>query len=244
MRQAIFLDWFGVIADGRVMSERWRRVEARFLKDRYGGSLSHWMEVHDRAFRWYSRHWSQYGPNSRTMFRPVWKRCEIEWMKKTLTWGGVQPPTSENELFRLDRELTFEVTRRIDPLYSFARKTLRALVDAGNQLFLVSGMDSTYVRGAMEATGLETFFDKMFSPDQLNAFKGSLSYWKKILKLSGIRPSKAVVVDDKARFLRVPAGLGVQPVLVGTDNSALHYLLHIASLGELPRALARPPAKS
>ncbi len=244
MGLSVFLDWFGVVADSDVMTSRWRRVEARLLQQRYGGSLSRWTRVHDRAFRWYVNYWSRHGPNTRKSFRQLWKYSETEWMYRTLKWGGTQPPRSKAKLFHLDRTLTYGITRRIDPTYPFARRTLKTLSQAGNRLFLVSGADSTYVQGALEATRLGRFFDETFSPDQLNAFKGSPSYWRKVLKLSRSGPETSLVVDDRRKFLRIPAQFGITPVLVSPRNPRNHKFLHIESIRELPRVLGLAFAKS
>ena len=79
---------------------------------------------------------------------------------------------------------------------------------------MVSGADSVYVKGALEATKLGEFFEDTFSPDSLNAFKGSLQYWKRILRRSKSHPEYSVVVDDRPKFLVTPAGLGLSTILV------------------------------
>ncbi len=244
MKTSVFLDWFGVIADNDAMTRRWRRVEAQVLHQKYGGSLSRWISAHDRAFQWYLNCWSRHGPRSRSNYRVLWKHCEVEWMKRTLKWAGVQPSNSERELFKLDRELTYEITRRIDPTYPFARQTLETLRKAGCQLFLVSGADSTYVQGALEATKLKSFFKDTYSPDTLNAFKGSLLYWKKILRLSESDPKSSVVVDDRLKFLGVPSKLGLQTILVSRNPTSNQRFPEVASIRQLLSAGLLPNLKN
>ncbi|HEY5620682.1 MAG TPA: HAD family hydrolase [Candidatus Bathyarchaeia archaeon] len=244
MKSSLFLDWFGVIADNDVMTRRWRRVEAQLLRQKYGGSLSRWISVHDRAFQWYLNYWSKHGPRSRRNYQALWKLCEVERMRRTLEWAGVEPPNSERELFKLDRELTYEITRRIDPTYPFARQTLETLRQSGWRLFLVSGADSTYVKGALEATKLKSFFKDTYSPDTLDAFKGSLPYWKKILRLSKSDPESSVVVDDRPKFLRVPAKLGFQTILVGRDPTSSQQFTEVTSIRQLLSASLLPNLKN
>jgi len=230
---SVFLDWFGVLADNRQMTKRWRMVEARLLQNMYGGRLSTWVAVHDRAFRWYLNYWTRHGPDSKASYREIWKRGEVEWMRRTLTWGGIDVPTSEIELFRLDRKLTHEITRQISVAYPYARKVLGTLRRRGFGLFLVSGADSVYIKGALEAARLNEYFERVFSPDKLDAFKGSLSYWRKILKLSRSNPKSSVVVDDRAKFLRVPAKLGLRTILVGPDGPSSQRFVGIGNVKEL-----------
>lgn len=165
-------------------------------------------------------------------------------MKRTLTWAGARPPRSERQLFKLDRELTYEVTRRIDVAYPYTRKVLRNLERRGFSLFLTSGADSTYIKGALEATRLGKFFERGFSPDTLDAFKGSLRYWKRILKLSRSNPESSVVVDDWARFLRVPAKLGVKAILVGSDGTSNRRFIKVRDVRGLLPADVLPSLKN
>jgi FMN phosphatase YigB (HAD superfamily) len=208
-------------------------VEASLLQTMYGGRLSTWMAVHDRAFRWYLNYWTRHGPDSKASYREIWQRGEIEWMRRTLTWGGIDAPTSEIELFRLDRNLTYEITQRINVAYPYARKVLGSLRRRRFRLFLVSGADSTYIKGALEATRFNGYFERVFSPDKLDAFKGSLSYWKKILKLSRSKPESSAVVDDRAKFLRVPAKLGLRIILVDPDGPSNRRIISVRSVKEV-----------
>jgi len=230
---SVFLDWFGVLADNRQMTKRWRMVEARLLQNKYGGRLSTWVAVHDRAFRWYLNYWARHGPDSKASYREIWKRGEVEWMRRTLTWGGIDRPTSEKETFGLDRKLTYEITRRINVAYPYARKVLESLRRGGFRLFLVSGADSVYINGALKAARLNQYFERVFSPDKLDAFKGSLSYWRKILKLSRSKPESSAVVDDRVRFLRVPAKLGLKTILVEPDGPSNRQFVRIGNVKEL-----------
>lgn len=243
MTVSVFLDWFGVLANNREMTKRWRIVEARLLQNMYGGSRSTWTAVHDRAFRWYVNYWARHGPDSKASYREIWKKGEVDWMRRTLTWGGIDPPNSEKELFRLDRKLTYEITRRISVAYPFARKFLASLRRRKFRPFLVSGADSTYVKGALEATRLSEYFERAFSPDQLDAFKGSLPYWKRILKLSRSDPESSVVVDDRARFLRVPARLGLTTILVDPDNQSTKSFVTVRNVSEMVWTVVLPSLK-
>lgn len=238
------MDWFGVLADSKLMARRWRNVEARLLRNLYGGKLSTWVSVHDRAFRWYLNYWSRHGTNNRTSYRKLWRQCEIEWVKRTLTWAGIEPPASKEELFKLDRELTYEVTRRIDVAYPCARQVLRDLRRRGFRLFLVSGADSTYIKGTLEATNFGRYFERAFSPDALDVFKGSLRYWRKILRVSESDPESSVVIDDRARFLRVPARLGLRAILVGPDESPNQRFVRVRTVKELFSTDVLPNLKS
>ena len=238
MKPSVFLDWFGVIADNQLMTRRWRQVEARLLQQRYGGSLSKWVLVHDRAFRWDLNYWSRHGQKRRASYRSLWRHCEIGWMRRTLTWAGLEPPRSESALFNLDRELTYEVTRRIDASYPHARRTLATLRRAGFRLFLVSGADDTYVEGALEATGLKGFFEETYSPSELNAFKGTRAYWEKVLRMSKSRPEFSTVVDDRTKFLRTPARLGLKAILVSRKPIVKSQFTVLRSIEKLPAVLS------
>ena len=243
MTVSVFLDWFGVLANNGEMTRRWRIVEARLLHNLYGGRLSTWVAVHDRAFRWYLNYWARHGPDSKASYREIWKQGEVEWMRRTLTWGRVDPPTSEKELFGLNRKLTYEITRRINVAYPFSRKFLASLRRRKFRPFLVSGADSTYVKGALGATRFNKYFERAFSPDQLDAFKGSLLYWKRILKLSLSDPESSVVVDDRARFLCVPAKLGLTTILVGPDNPSTQRFVTVRNVSEVDWTVVLPSLK-
>ncbi len=237
MKTSVFLDWFGVLADNELMTRRWRQVEARILQRRYGGSISKWVQVHDRAFRWYLNYWSKHGQKSRVSYRGLWRRCEVEWVRRTLEWAGIEPPRSERVLFKLDRQLTYEVARRIDASYSNARGTLAILRRAGFRLFLVSGADTAYVNGALEATGLKELFEETYSPDELNAFKGTRVYWKKVLRMSKSKPEHSTVVDDRPKFLRTPAKLGLNAILISRKPIGKTHFTVLPDISRLPASL-------
>lgn len=221
------------------MTTHWRRIEARILRGEFGGKLETWSRVQDRAFRWYLRFWSRYRPGTRADYRHVWRRSEIEWLKRTLQWAGVKTPTSERTLFRLDRKLTYQVTRKIDAVYPDSRRVLRKLRRMGFRLYLVSGMDSTYAKGALEASGLGSMFDQTYPPDKVNSFKGSFEYWKRVLRSSRAIPETSFVVDDRPRFLQVPARLGLNLILVGQGPILRHHHADQLRKSKLPSRTER-----
>ncbi len=242
-KPSIFLDWFGVIADNELMTRRWRITEAKLLQERYGGTLKNWVSIHDRTFRWYANYWSKHGPRSRANYRDIWRRGEVGWIKRTLELGGVDS-MANRELFKLSRALVYEIARRIDSTYPFSSRVLRTLQESGYRLFLVSGADSDYIRGALEATKLGEYFWETYSPDTLNVFKGSPAYWKKILRRSRSDPGLSIVVDDRPKFLRVPSSLGLKTILVDPDSAPDNRLLRVRSIRELVRSDLLPSLKT
>ncbi len=244
MQHSIFLDWFGVLADSDVMARGWGRIEAKMLKEKFGGSLSRWRKANDDSLRWIIRFWSGYGPESRSDYRRVLRRSIVEGMRRTFLAGGVTPPASENLLYQLDRELTNEIARRVNALYPEVRAVLRTLKQTRSRLFLTSGADSNYVNALLDGSGLKTFFDGVFSPEKMCAFKGSFRYWKSVLRASQAIPEFSFVVDDNPKFLAIPTRLGLAPVLVARQSRRSSKHTTIRTLRGLPELVERTILRS
>jgi FMN phosphatase YigB (HAD superfamily) len=217
------------------MVRSWRRAEARLLQEKYGGDFRRWLEVHDRALEWYTDYWAKYGRRSRTNYHDVWVRSEVEWAKRTLSLGGVHIRMSKNELFNLDRELVYKTSREVDAMIPKARRVLARLRRMRCRLFLVSGADSDFINGVLEGSRASRYFDGVFSPDKVNAFKGSPLYWRRILQASGSSPNDSIVVDDQPRMLVTPLRLGMRPVLITRNPSRKSHFSIVTRIEELPR---------
>ncbi len=235
LKTSVYLDWFGVLASSEAMSRGWRRAEARLLQEKYGGDFRRWLEAHDRALKWYADYWAKYGPRSRTNYHDVWVRSEVEWAKRTLSLGGVKTRMSRRELFSLDRELVYLASREVDAMVPKARRVLARLRRMKCRLFLVSGADSDFTKGVLEASRANRYFDGVFSPNKVNAFKGSPLYRSRILEASESLPNNSIVVDDQPRMLVLPLRLGMRPVLLTRKPPRESHFFTIRKIEELPR---------
>jgi putative hydrolase of the HAD superfamily len=106
-------------------------------------------------------------------------------------------------------------------------------------LILTTNAGKEFVKVEMEATGLERFFDHIFSAtSDFGEVKKTVSFYQRICQILGVNPREVVHVGDHYRFdFLVPRELGIQAFYLDrTGEKAGEFILK--DLGELEKKLA------
>jgi len=194
----VFLDWFGVLADAEDSTDQWKNSMASILRRWFGGGKQDWLLVHDVAFRWWLGKWTR---NRKVLgqprkFQANFQVIETGWVRRILRGAGLPIVWSDKELFEFDRALVREIGLSAHITYPWLKEVLTRLRDSGHRLYLTSGADSYFIKAALQSTGLRQHLSGVYCPDELNAVKTSVNYWKTVLGLANSKLRHSVVVDE------------------------------------------------
>jgi len=206
----VFLDLYGVLADGRLMDRRYNERMAEILWRRYGGVLEDLRRLQAESFAWYQ------AEGAKLDERPGPEREGDPWVEAVrrlnagqVRWmfdrAGIAPPP---ELAAFAEELEAEAVRGIDALYPDVKPALAALREAGHRLFLSTNANRSNAESALIGGGVRDLFDGLAMLETARAKKDRPYYWRRAFEIAATRPAEAVVVDDVARFLAPAAALG------------------------------------
>jgi len=210
----LFLDMDGVLVDSRVMENAMNGRVAAILHRRYGGSLDAWLEVQQKSYEWYLEEGlkldARPGPEREGEgWVEAVRRLNGDHIAWIFTHAGIPVPADAP---RYSEELEEETVREIDALYADVRPMLPKLKAGGHRLFLSTNATRSKGESALIGGGVRDLFDGVVCLENAKAKKDRASYWRRAFKIAGVGPSKAVCVDDVARFLEPAAELGARCV--------------------------------
>ncbi len=81
-------------------------------------------------------------------------------------------------------------------------------------------------------------FEKFYGPDLINIHKADESFYETIFNEIGLEPKRAIVIDDKPRFLECAQKLGsnvIHACLAENAESSFQY--HVKHMSELPQVV-------
>jgi len=235
---AIFLDLYGVLADGQVMDPAYTVRMAEILHRRYGGSFDAWCSLQRDSFAWYQ------GEGAKLDARPGPEREGDAWVEAVRRMNGDQVrwmferanlPLPADPV-RFAEDLEAETVRGIDALYPDARRAVAALRSAGHRLFLSTNANRSNAESALIGGGVRDLFDGLVMLETGRAKKDRAYYWRRAFEIGDAGRADAWAVDDVARFLTPAAELGarcVQLIRSGMTRERGPYPV-IASLAALP----------
>src|SRR3990170_4009532 len=211
---AIFLDLYGVLADGKLMDRRYNERMADILWRRYGGEVVAWRTLQAASFEWYQ------AEGAKLDARPGEEREGDAWVEavqrmnaEQVRWmfdrAGLPMPPSPVEFAE---DLEAETVRGIDALYPDARPALAALRDMGHRLYLSTNANRSNAESALVGGGVRDLFDGLAMLETARAKKDREYYWRRAFDIAGARAAETVAVDDVTRFLEPAAALGARCV--------------------------------
>jgi beta-phosphoglucomutase-like phosphatase (HAD superfamily) len=155
-------------------------------------------------------------------------------------------PEDEEEALAIAIEAAEYVTSRCRSAFADASAAVRRLAESGYVLHTASGEESRELHGYLTGMGLRGYFEHLFGPDLVNAFKAGPVYYGRAFAYCGLEASACVVVDDSPEALAWAAAAGAHTVLVDRDGTrrsrSAGYA--IASLEELPALVEKLEADS
>ena len=209
---AIFLDLYGVLADGKLMDRRYNERMADILWRRYGGEVVAWRTLQAASFEWYQ------AEGAKLDARPGEEREGDAWVEavqrmnaEQVRWmfdrAGLPMPPSPVEFAEA---LEAETVRGIDALYPDVKPALAALRDMGHRLYLSTNANRSNAESALVGGGVRDLFDGLAMLETARAKKDRAYYWGRAFELARVEPMDVAVVDDEARYLIPAAELGAK----------------------------------
>jgi HAD superfamily hydrolase (TIGR01509 family) len=237
----VFLDLYGVLADGKVMDRAYNERMAEILHRRYGGALASWREIQLASYAWYQ------GEGAKLDARPGHEREGDAWVEAVrrmnadqVRWmfdraGFPMPP----DPVRFAEDLEAETVRGIDALFPDVRPALAAMRASGHRLCLSTNANRSNAESALIGGGVRDLFDGLAMLETARAKKDRPYYWRRAFELVHAEPADAWVVDDVARFLAPASDLGARCVQLVRPGMAREHGPHpvIDSLAALPGLL-------
>jgi FMN phosphatase YigB (HAD superfamily) len=187
--------------------------------------------------RWYRVNEARYGDAS--FFEPLY-RIEFEFAFQHL---GRTPPPWETEGRLVHRRLLFECPAGVCTLFPGAREAVSDLAAQGYRLNLASNAHSLHCEGVLAGARLRPCFVHAFGPDLVDCAVKSVAFYRRVCEHVGVRPEQAILVDDNGGPIAMAKEAGLRTVFVKQGHSREHPTeepdAHIASIAELPAAVAR-----
>ena len=213
----LFLDLFGVVCDPDVMRKKYTQVMVSLLRQWYGGDREQWLRADDTTFGWYKKYWLA-AQEMGGEYLEVWRKTNVEHLRRLFREAGVPLSLSDDEVFELDRKLTYEVTSRIDATYPDTKQSIEKIHSKGVGMYLCTSSDDLYVRGVLEASGLSGFFAGALTSNLLDEWKGTEKYWHRAIRLVSGKWRECSVVDNSIYCLRNAESVGCTTVWVNRER--------------------------
>lgn len=122
-------------------------------------------------------------------------------------------------------------------LYDDTLPVLRELRRCGIGTAIVSNCDN-WTRPVVDALGLEDEADAVILSFEVGALKPDPAIFQAALeRIGGVRPDRAVFVDDQARYCDGAAALGIDGRLIVRDGTAAHEWIGRPFIRELAELL-------
>ena len=239
--EAIFIDDGGVMNDNNVRGPQWQRLVAMYLAPRLGGDHSAWEGANAVVFeRQMARFEQGVIFQGNRGFLDVWQDEDKRWLREMCELVGVDAPSEDERCWRLAREVSAYVTRRLRTAFPGAVDALKSLYDTGYRIYTASGSSSLDLDGFLTGMTVRPLFNWLYGPDLVNTWRGGPLFYDRIFADAGVSPSKALVVDDSARAVEWASEAGAATVLVSTGPpDAAGGYPEIAGLRELPSFIER-----
>ena len=235
---AIFIDDGGVIIDNAVREPQWQRLVGEYLAPRLGGERAAWGEANAIAFEREMAGFEQLF--SSMSYLDAWRDSELRWLREMCELVGVDAPSEDEDCWRLSRETSTYVIRRVRSAIPGVVDAVRSLHQMGYRLYTASGESSPDLDSYLIGMGVRPLFERLYGPDLVNTWKGGRSYYDRLFADSGVAPSEALVVDDSPKAVQWAREAGATAVLVSAgpspSNDADTVLSSLAELSAFLRA--------
>ena len=237
----IFLDNDGVLTDAEAHHVAYCRRYGALMAGRFGGSAEAWARANSMAFQamleWYEANAARY--TGAEFFEDLYK---VE-LGAAFAHMGMEPPEWETEGRLLMRRLLFECPLGACALFPGAREAVEELARQGYRLCMASNAHSLHCEGVLIGCGLRQHFICAFGPDIVDCPTKSVEFYRRICDHVGVRPERAILVEDSGAPLAMARSIGMRTVFVeqGHSQEALQTQpeARITAIAELPEAVRR-----
>lgn len=88
-------------------------------------------------------------------------------------------------------------------------KFLQALREANKEVVLATNADPLVMNMKMEATGIEPYFDELYSSHDFNAAKEHAEFWQALQQKHPFDPARTLFIDDNFHVLQAAKEFGI-----------------------------------
>jgi len=235
---ALFIDDGDVLNDNNLRGPQFRRLVAKFFSPRLGGSREAWEEANRTVADTFLQQIFTAGFDPED-YAGWWGEYQIKWLRRMAVIVGAALPDSDNKCLGLACEAIDYITMQVRSEYPGAVEAIHNLHRMGYRLFTASGEHSRELEGYLRGMGIRQYFDVLYGPDLVNKGKYSVEYYRRVFDHAGITPERALVVDDKPRYLAWVSSLGAKTCLIGSSRPDAEVDLAVPTMADLPSLLRK-----
>ncbi|MFN4181655.1 MAG: HAD family hydrolase [bacterium] len=218
----IFLDWHGVLCPYDRMRATYRTQLLAILQPLVHLPPDEWEKIEQHAYEKFLEVYNS------AMEKPEDAICYAEILQSADEIYYFTILSQLNLLSHFDREPLSSLARRWEyQIHSSSScvppetyRYLFRLRDANYALFLVTSSSNAHITGTLKGSGLQDFFQGVFSAESLDAFKVHKKFWQKAFAFSGKSPETCLVADDTEANLVPPSSFGAFTALVSPSPSS------------------------
>ncbi len=235
---AVFFDDGDVMNDNRLRGIQWQKMIGDYFTPIYGGGPHQWAEGN---IEFIDGIIAEYNINLEVKKLPDYQtfyiHCIHRWITSMFDYVGIESPPEKKH-----REIYFEVVDMITPnvkaSFPGLVNSIKVLHNQGLKLYTSSAEHSEELKGYLRGMRVDSCFEKFFGPDLINIHKADESFYEAIFSDIGLEPKKAVVIDDKPRFLESAKKLGANVIQAClTEKVEPSFQFHVNHMDDLPKVV-------
>ena len=235
---AVFFDDEEVMNDNRLRVIQWQKMIGDYFSPKFGGEPHQWAEgnvefIHEIV--------AEYNINLEEERLSDYQAFHSDYIHRWITsmfdYVGIESPPKEKY-----RGIYFEVVDTVTPnvkaSFPGVIDSIKVLHKLELKLYTSSAEHSKELKGYLRGMRVEGYFENFYGPDLINTHKADESFYEAIFNDIGLDPKRAIVIDDKTRFLECAQKLGanvIQACLTGKVDPTFQY--HINHMSELPQVV-------
>ncbi|NPD89353.1 MAG: HAD hydrolase-like protein [Asgard group archaeon] len=235
---AIFFDDGGVMNDNKLRGIQWMKMIGEYFSPKYGGEPHQWAEGN---FDFINEIDAEYNVNleegNLEDYQEYFSDFILRWITSMFDYVGIECPSTEKH-----KEIYFEVVDIITPNVKSAFPgvidCIKIIHNIGLKLYTSSAEHSKELKGYLRGMRVINCFEGFYGPDLVNTHKTDESFYEAIFNDIGLDSKRAIVIDDKPRFLERAQKVGanvIQACLTEEIEASFQY--YVNHMSELPEVV-------
>jgi FMN phosphatase YigB (HAD superfamily) len=236
MSFTIFFDDGGVLNDNSIRAPQWKAFCGEFFHSKFGGDPEMWAEANQKTMMALEI----YGMGPKEIINDYliyYSRFKSEWIIKMFEEArrSVPPITEHERIF--DTTLEY-VWPKVHSAIPGIIETIKTLYSKGFVLYSSTALASREIKMVLEGMGIKHLFSGFYGPDLINTWKFSSNFFEAIFKDIKLEPKKAIVIEDKPRFIEnaLKTGANVIQACV-TGEFQPKYQFYVENMHQLPKVI-------
>ena len=230
---AIFFDDGGVLNDNTIRAPQWKTFCGEFFHSNFGGDPEMWAEANQRTMKLLEIH----GWNLKKIhddYMTYYMNFKSEWVIQMFEEAGRSvPPKVEHE--RIFNSTIEYVWPKVHSAIPGIIESIKFLHSEGYLLYTSTALASREIKLVLEGMGIKHLFSGFYGPDLVNTRKINPDFFKAIFDDIKLKPKKAIVVEDRPRFIENAFKTGanvIQACITGEFQPKFPF--HVEDMHQLP----------